>query len=190
MSKIVFMGDSITQGVRTGVTASQIFSYLIGNQRGFTTIVNKGVPNDTAAGGLTRLQADVINENPDSLVLMFGTNDVFNGVSVASFKADMTSIIQQAKAANIEVVLFFPPMGRSTNQLNAFPPYLIALQEIAFTEGVASVDIYRRFLHDYFYMSSSAFTGMYTDWAHLSAAGHARIAEIFYELPNSNSLTV
>lgn len=188
MSKVVFLGDSITLGVRTGVGPTDIFSYKIGNARGFTSIVNKGVANDTAAGGLARLSTDVLAENPKACVVMFGTNDVFNGVSVASFKSSMKSIVQTLKTNNIEPVIFTPPLGRSSPQISAFPPYLIALAEIGYEENIGVVEMYRRFCHFYFYYSSTDFNNLYADWAHPTAVGHTAITNIFLEKENNNLL--
>jgi lysophospholipase L1-like esterase len=188
MSTVVFLGDSITLGVRPGVTAAQTFASIVGNARGFSSIINKGLSNDTAAGGLARLNADVISLAPKSCVVMFGTNDVFNGVSVASYKASMKSIVQQLKAAGIEVVILSPLLGRSSPQIAAFPPYLIALEEIGFEESVHVIDIYRRITHDYFYFSSTDFNNLYLDWAHPSAIGHTRIANIILEKANNGRI--
>lgn len=188
MSTVAFLGDSITLGVRTGVGATDIFSYKIGNARGFSTIINAGVTNDTAAGGYARLSTDILAHNPKSCVIMYGTNDVYNGVTVASFKASMTSIVQALKANNIEPVIFSPPLGESTPQINAFPPYLIALSEIGYENEIAVVDIYRRYCHTYFYEDSTTFSGMYEDWAHPSPAGHTFITDVFLEEANNNSL--
>jgi lysophospholipase L1-like esterase len=188
MSKVVFLGDSITLGVRPGVGATDIFSYKIGTARGFSSIVNKGVTNDTAAGGVARLSADVLAENPKACVIMYGTNDVYNGVSVASFKASMKSMVQTLKANGIEAVIFSPPLGRSTPQITPFPPYLVALAEIGYEESIAVVDMYRRFCHFYFYYTATDFNALYLDWAHPTAAGHTAITNIFLEEANNNSL--
>jgi lysophospholipase L1-like esterase len=188
MSTVVFLGDSITLGIRTGVSATDIFSYKIGNARGFSTIINSGVANDTAAGGLARLSTDVLAHNPQCCAIMFGTNDVYNSVSVASYKASMKSIVQTLKANDIEPVIFSPPLGRSTPQIEPFPPYLIALAEIGYEENISVVDMYYRFCHFYFYYSAINFDGLYMDWAHPSPNGHQAITDIFLEEANNNIL--
>jgi len=188
MSTVVFLGDSITLGVRTGVGATDIFSYKIGNARGFSTIINSGLANDTAAGGVARLSTDVLAHSPKSCVIMYGTNDVYNGITVSAYKASMKSIVQTLKANNIEPVIFSPPLGRSTPQITPFPPYLVALSEIGYEENIAVVDMYRRFCHFYFYYTTPNFDGLYMDWAHPSPTGHTAITNIFLEEANTNSL--
>ena len=188
MSKVVFLGDSITLGVRPGVEPTDIFSYKIGNARAFSSIINSGVANDTAAGGLARLQTDVITHSPKCCVIMFGTNDVYNNVSVESYKASMKAIVQTLKANNIEPVIFSPPLGTSTVQIDLFPPYLIALSEIGYEEKIAVIDTYMRFCHFHFYYPLADFNGLYLDWAHPSASGHQAITDIFLEEANNNSL--
>lgn len=188
MSKVVFFGDSITLGVRPGVEPKDIFSAKIGNARQFSNIINSGKANDTAAGGMARLEKDVIVHNPKSCVIMFGTNDVYYGVSVESYKASMKAIVQTLKAHNIEPIIFSPPLGNSTLQIELFPPYLIALSEIGYEENIPVIDMYMRFCHFHLYYPPADFSGLYTDWAHPSPMGHQAITDIFLEEANNNVL--
>lgn len=64
MSKIVFIGDSLTKGIGYGgVTATDTFAYKIGIANGYAPadILNKGVSSDTAFGVLNRIQADAVH---------------------------------------------------------------------------------------------------------------------------------
>ena len=188
MSTVVFLGDSITLGVRAGVRPTDIFSYKIGNAREFSNIINSGIGNDTAAGGFARIAKDVLAHNPKACVIMFGTNDVYNKVSVESYKASMKSIVQTLKAHNIEPVIFSPPLGNATSQIDLFPPYLIALSEIGYEEKVPVIDMYMRFCHFHFYYPPAEFNGLYMDWAHPSPAGHQAITNVFLEEANNDVL--
>lgn len=179
MSKVVFLGDSVTLGVRTGVTATDIFSYKIGNARGFTTIINKGVSNDTAEGGYARLTTDVLAHNPKVCFVMFGTNDVFYNKGATNYVNNMRNIVLELKLNGIEPVVFSPFFFRSTPLFTAFPAYLQALEAMLKTENVHYVDIYREGIHAYFYMPSSQFSAMYTDWAHPAVPGHDFITNFF-----------
>ena len=98
MSKVVFIGDSITKGVRTGVTETDTFVYKVATTKGFSSYLNKGVPNDTADGGLARFSSDVLAHNPDLCVIMFGTNDVFYNKPIATYYNSILSMVQQCKA--------------------------------------------------------------------------------------------
>lgn len=185
MSAIVFLGDSITQGIREGVSAANIFSYKIGNAFNFTNVINKGAPNDVAKTALIRLQSDVIYYNPDYCVIMLGTNDVLSKVSVLDYKTSVSDIVKILKLQNIAPIIFTPPLGRSTEQIDLFPNYLIALEEIGADEKVPFIDIYRRFCHANLYLSKEEFSELYTDWVHLSPKGHQLISDIVLEEAHS-----
>lgn len=188
MSSIVFLGDSITQGVRQGISEFDTFSYKIGKARGFDKILNKGIPNDTAKNALARIQNDVINHSPKYCVIMLGTNDVFNKVSITDYMTSVIDIIKILKSNDIKPLIFSPSLGRSTEQIKLFPTYLVALETIGYQEEVPVIDIYRRFCHADLYLSKMDFNDLYADWAHLSAAGHQLITDIFLEEANNNLL--
>jgi lysophospholipase L1-like esterase len=188
MSTVVFLGDSITYGVRTpGPTATQIFSYLIGNQRGFSTIINAGIPGDTAAGGYARLATDVIAHSPKVCFVMYGTNDAGNFVGATAYAASMKSIIDDLKTAGIEPVILSPWFPRSSPVYLEYESYLNALEALVASEGVHYVDIFRECINCYFYMNSTTFNAMWVDWAHPDVSGHAYIAS-FFERPQFSAM--
>src|SRR3990172_12452360 len=80
---IVALGDSLTHGwlVRKGYL--DFMSEMIKSRYPHRTvkIINRGVPGDTAEGGLARLEHDVIDLNPDLVFIQFGLNDAFSGIS-------------------------------------------------------------------------------------------------------------
>ncbi|MCA9086783.1 MAG: hypothetical protein KDA81_22150, partial [Planctomycetaceae bacterium] len=63
---IVFLGDSITQGL--GNDFRKQFSDLL--------LANRGISGDTTRGMLIRMQDDVLSLNPSAVVLLMGTNDL------------------------------------------------------------------------------------------------------------------
>jgi hypothetical protein len=77
--KIVAFGDSVTLGVRPGVTEYQTFRYLLQErlkQQGLDVeVVNAGVGGDNTRTALARLDRDVLSERPELVIVMFGVND-------------------------------------------------------------------------------------------------------------------
>ena len=65
--KILLIGDSITEGFKTGILLPNL------------DIINKGVYGDNSEGVLKRLNADVISYNPDIVYIMIGINDFAMG---------------------------------------------------------------------------------------------------------------
>jgi acyl-CoA thioesterase-1 len=127
--KVVAFGDSVTRGVRPGVTEAQTFAALLQaglQERGVEVeVVNAGLGSDTTAGGLARMDRDVLAEEPQAVVIMFGLNDacVVDGgpvareeprVSLTDYAANLRTMVSRAQAAGAAVVLCTPnPMTRA-----------------------------------------------------------------------------
>lgn len=75
-------------------------------------ILNKGVGGNTTADLLKRLQVDVIDEKPDLVILMIGTNDMLNSrkmISYETYKSNLTRIVNTIKKNKSEVLLMGSP---------------------------------------------------------------------------------
>jgi len=95
---IVGFGDSITAGVFLSV--EDTYLYKLGLKYGFD-IHNAGVPGNTTSQGLSRMQTDVINKEPNICILEFGMNDHVateldkQAVDPATFKNNLTLMINK-----------------------------------------------------------------------------------------------
>lgn len=74
---VCFLGDSIT--ARGSLQTNVSDFYLARFPDRTVAFVNAGRSGDTAKGSLRRLQEDVIDHEPTSVVIMFGMNDVGRG---------------------------------------------------------------------------------------------------------------
>lgn len=96
MMRLIGLGDSLTAGVF--LRPEDTFLYLLG-QRYRMDIVNAGVPGNTSAQGLQRMEADVLARNPDVCTVLFGMNDhVAVGpnrpnVPVGDFRSNLEHIV-------------------------------------------------------------------------------------------------
>ncbi|MBQ8356788.1 MAG: hypothetical protein IJX39_03160 [Clostridia bacterium] len=70
MKTICFLGDSIT---RRGYWIAEIFEHV--KKKGIRAY-NCGVSGDSASGAIHRLYTDCLSRTPDTVVMMFGMNDV------------------------------------------------------------------------------------------------------------------
>lgn len=75
--RIVTLGDSITRGVRTGVTAEQTFASLLQTELRKTgsevEVINVGIGGEKTNSALARLDNDVIAKLLDVVKIMYGT---------------------------------------------------------------------------------------------------------------------
>lgn len=104
---IVALGDSLTYGwmVRKGYL--DFFKELIQEKypHGECVIHNRGIPGDTAEGGLQRLRHDVIDEDPDLVFIQFGLNDAFSGVSPVRFEHALRTMVSEIRASTEAEIL-------------------------------------------------------------------------------------
>lgn len=106
-TKIVMLGDSLTAGF--GLAPSEALpeqvERLLTDQAYSVEVVNAGVSGDTSAGGLARYDWSVASVNPDVLILALGANDYLSGQDPAQTRENLSAIIDQALAADLEVLL-------------------------------------------------------------------------------------
>jgi len=82
--KIICFGDSLTHG--TGASRGKDYPSQLSKMIS-RPVINAGVPGDTTAGALKRLERDVLSYSPDIVLITLGGNDLKNGVaSEAAFK--------------------------------------------------------------------------------------------------------
>jgi len=106
-SRIVFLGDSITEG-----WAKE--SFFAENSH----LVGRGVSGQTTQQMLVRFRADVVDLKPALVHIMGGTNDVAgnNGPeSDAEIEDAITSMVELARANHIKVVLASIPPAADFN---------------------------------------------------------------------------
>jgi len=97
-NRIVFMGNSITEGW------SKHQPEFFANK----PYINRGISGQTSPQMLLRFKQDVIELQPKIVVLLAGTNDIAGNTgpsSIAMIVNNITSMIEIAKAHQIEVIL-------------------------------------------------------------------------------------
>jgi lysophospholipase L1-like esterase len=75
---IISFGDSLTYG--TGATGGMDYPSQLSRMIS-KPVINAGVPGDTTASALARLEKDVLSHSPRIVLITLGGNDLKNGVS-------------------------------------------------------------------------------------------------------------
>lgn len=99
---IVCIGDSLTVcGGEDGKYTDWLAEMLPKD-----SIINKGVNGDTLAGGKKRFKTDILDKEPDIVVIALGANDFWQKKrTIDQLKADLEDMVTRAKQAGIEVVI-------------------------------------------------------------------------------------
>ncbi|MEX1117362.1 MAG: arylesterase [Terrimicrobiaceae bacterium] len=100
--RIVFLGDSLTEGY--GLSPEESYPALLSDRLAGhrLTVVNAGISGETTAGGLGRVGA-VVGPDTRVLVLALGANDVLARGDPAAMKSNLLAMIAEARAANPQV---------------------------------------------------------------------------------------
>lgn len=103
---IAGLGDSLTQGWMVKKGFFDRFCDLLGKKypRARLKRINAGVPGDTAAGGLSRLDR-LIAQAPDWVVVQFALNDCYSGFDVFEFEQNIESIARKLLENQINPIL-------------------------------------------------------------------------------------
>jgi acyl-CoA thioesterase I len=149
--KLVAFGDSITEG--GDATKPELIFWKRWaaelerrHPNARVTAVNGATGGDSTAHGLQRLDAKVLAEKPDLVLVAFGMNDHNKGyVAVPQFEENLKQIIARIRAATTaEVILLsaFPPNPKWKFGSHHMEDYAAATERVAQETRCAYADVF------------------------------------------------
>jgi acyl-CoA thioesterase-1 len=176
--KIIAIGGSSTAGA---AAQSPLQSYPERLEETLTqrfpdieiTVVNKGVPRQTAQEMVDRFPKDIIAEAPVLAIWETGTTDAVRGVDVDAFTATLEAGIAALRARDIEVMLVDMQYSRRTASIIGFDRYLATMHHVA---DVNEVYLFKRFEIMRFWSDNGTFN--YED---VQKGDRARLAAEVYD---------
>ncbi len=169
---VLAFGDSLTYGfgANPGDSYPDRLSILSGLK-----IINGGMNGDTSAEGLRRLPYLIEDKNIKLMILCFGGNDIIQKQSISSLKQNLKTMIQMAKAKNIEILLLSVP-NFSLFGLSPLGLY----EEVAEEENIPLLSgVLANILSE---------PSLKNDQIHPNASGYKKMAELIYESLKENGL--
>jgi len=162
---ILAFGDSLTYGYNAKENESYpaVLSHLSGYE-----VINEGILGETSHEGLRRISPLLEDENIKLMILLFGGNDIMQGLSMEDLKSNLKTMIRMAKEKRIDVLLVSVP-NLSIFGLSPLELY----EEVAEEEGVPLLS---GMMADILESPS-----LKSDQIHPNAKGYAMMAEIIYE---------
>jgi acyl-CoA thioesterase I len=119
---ILFFGNSLTAGM--GVQPQQAFPALIDkklSQAGYNyKVVNAGLSGETTAGGVSRIDWILKNNEIDIFILELGANDGLRGINVEQTRANLAKIIDKVSASEPGVKIVLAGMQVPPNMGNDY----------------------------------------------------------------------
>jgi lysophospholipase L1-like esterase len=193
-TRIVVLGDSITRGVRLGVTEEDTFASML--QRDLRSagraieVVNQGIGGERTDQALKRLESDVLARRPKVVVVMYGTNDSYvdkgqveSRITAQQFEDNLETIVQTLQRQHIKVVLMTEPRwGRAAaaNGAGEHPNLRLQqfMQRTRKLANAANLPLVDHFLHWTEAEKRGTDIGSWTtDQCHPNAAGHRQLAD-------------
>lgn len=190
---IVTLGDSITKGVRSGVTAEQTFASLLESrlkQQGTAVrVINVGIGGERTDQAWKRMD-QVIALKPDLVTVMYGTNDSYvdpgktaSRISTEEYQNHLTKIVTELLSRGIQPVLMTEPRwaddarknGLGENPNKQLEPYLEVCRKTAQEWRLPVVDHYAEWTKAR--TQGVNLRDWTTDGCHPNPMGHQKIAE-------------
>ena len=123
-SAVLAFGDSVTYG--TGAAPGDDWPNRLAAMTRWS-VINAGIPGDTAEAATNRIQALLDEHQPALVIIEIGGNDFLRRRPQSSVKEDLRRIIRAAKAARAVVVLVAVPdlslLGVVTRKVSDSPIY-------------------------------------------------------------------
>ena len=99
---IICFGDSLPFG--TGAPRDRSYPAQLAEMVG-QPVINAGIPGDTTAMALKRLEQDVLSKSPRIVLITLGGNDMKNGVDKKDAFKNLREIVETIQAKNALVVI-------------------------------------------------------------------------------------
>lgn len=202
-TKIVFLGDSITDMGRNREQDFTSFSYGVGyvgvvasqltkNAPNAYRIYNRGISGDTVAKLYARLRGAVWYLQPDVLSILVGVNDVWHelvseGVDIVRYEKIYRAIIEETKEKlpNVKMILCEPFVLKGTETASNYD-YFLQVKDYAkvVKKLAAEYGLYFLPLQDRLDRAAAKFGAEYylPDGVHPSISGAGLIADEWLKL--------
>lgn len=136
-SVVLAFGDSVTFG--TGAAPGEDWPSRLAAMTQWS-VVNAGIPGDTAEAAKGRLQALLDDHQPALVIVELGGNDFLRRRSSSAVKSDLREIVRAIKAAGISVVLVAVPEPSLLGVVTRKPSDAAIYAELGSEENVPVVD--------------------------------------------------
>lgn len=195
--KVIFFGDSITEGaIQPGGFILKMDSMLEKkNIKMNYELIGSGVSSNKIYDLYLRLDEDVINKNPDVVVIFIGVNDVWHkrilgtGTDADKFEKFYTATLQKLKDKNIQVVICTPAViGEKTDLTNELDgdlnKYSAIIRSLAAKNNLSLIDLRKIFIeYNLKHNVENKEKGILTkDGVHLNNKGNQVVADEMWKV--------
>lgn len=193
-ARVVVLGDSITKGVRSGVTAEETFASLLQSslrEAGRDVdVINQGIGGERTDQALARLSRDIQSLEPTLVTVMYGTNDSYvdrgqskSRLTKEAYVTNLHKIVSELRRTGIQVVLMTEPRWGDKAALNGvgenpnvrLEPFVEGCRDVAREQSVPLVDHFQ--IWSKANIEGTDIGEWTTDQCHPNPAGHRVLAD-------------
>jgi lysophospholipase L1-like esterase len=174
-ARVVFYGDSITDGWGRGQDTGQFFPGK--------PYVNRGISGQTTPQMLVRFQQDVVHLRPAAVLILAGTNDIAGNTGPSTpqmIEDNFVSMADIARASGIKVILasitpaYNYPWKPGVDPVPTIREVNAWLKDYCAKEGLTYLDYYSAMADD----KGAMKPGLAKDGVHPTAQGYAIMAPL------------
>ena len=163
-SNIICLGDSLTSGM--GAEPGQDYPSLLSGYLG-RKVINAGVSGDTTGDALKRIEKDVLEQNPQMVIVILGGNDFLQRLPKEETFRNLEKIVGLVQSGGAAVTLAEVKTGLLNN------PYLNGFKNLARHKKTLLIpDILKGII---------AKPALMSDTVHPNAKGYAVMAKRIYD---------
>lgn len=189
--KILFFGDSITQmGINKGGYIDKINDAIFKAKRSDEyELIGAGIGGNKVYDLYLRLESDVLEKNPDIVLIYVGINDVWHktsgiGTDIEKYEQFYRAILKKLIDKGITPIVCTPTViGEKPNNANPqdedLNAYSDVIRKLSKEYGIGLVDLRKAFAdYELKNNTTSLHQGLLTtDGVHLSVAGNQLVAD-------------
>jgi lysophospholipase L1-like esterase len=183
---------------------------FIGIRNSASQVINAGVGGNSTVNLLNRLEKDVLNEKPDLVILMIGTNDMLNSKKMISYKAyqkNLNKLVRKIKKTGSNILLMSSPRVDSIYLFERHDKELFKespnrklnktreiVSKIAKKNKLYFLDVYQAFTnlnlpkHNQDLFIKNVFNSNARDGVHPTALGYHFLGELVFQYLKKNNL--
>jgi len=168
------------------------FMFLFGckkNHQTVLTVYNDGYQGYNAAGLVTK-ESNVLNQKPGLVILMIGSNDVYNPAELPQYNSNVLQIINAVRKTGSKVLIMTPPemdtiLRKVANE--KLDSLSIVIKNISVQNQCYFFDVHKLFKNNKYETNQLLFS----DGLHPDSAGYKLISDsLFYYMQKQNLTTI
>ena len=189
--KIVCFGDSTTAERLADGAQLNVYANILRDELPYcgvyADVINSGIPGDNTCRAIERFGRDVMEHEPDMVVVQFGINDSWaddsiervSRVSAGQYRSNLSFLVSALRENGSDIVLMTPnPLGKAYEKwrYDRLHMYAETVREISIDHNTMLMDVWSIY-KDYSLSAGNDRDDLLLDGMHPNGKGHRLIGD-------------